>query len=141
MFIEATWLLDYPIIAYEQGICLLAWMGWNADIEGRGLGELCTYDKMVLYDGSKPSSDDGKKVDKDPRKNSEFNDQKKEDNVNSTNNVNAASINEVNVDGGKTSIELSLDPNMPELEDYSIFEDDDVVGYFEMSFYKVIGTL
>ncbi|GJY08207.1 hypothetical protein Tco_0375261 [Tanacetum coccineum] len=49
MFIDATWLLDYSIIAYEQGICLLAWMGWNADIEGRGLGELCTYDKMVLH--------------------------------------------------------------------------------------------
>ncbi|GJZ98918.1 retrovirus-related pol polyprotein from transposon TNT 1-94 [Tanacetum coccineum] len=27
-------------------ICLLAWMGWNADIEGRGLSELCTYDKI-----------------------------------------------------------------------------------------------
>ncbi|GJT17325.1 hypothetical protein Tco_0876031 [Tanacetum coccineum] len=38
MFIDATWLLDYSIIAYEQGIYLLAWMGWNADIEGRGLG-------------------------------------------------------------------------------------------------------
>ncbi|GJW56587.1 hypothetical protein Tco_0103318 [Tanacetum coccineum] len=31
------------------GICLLAWMGWNADIEGRGLGELCTYDKMFSF--------------------------------------------------------------------------------------------
>ncbi|GJV02113.1 putative ribonuclease H-like domain-containing protein [Tanacetum coccineum] len=30
--------------------------------------------------------------------------------------------------GGKTSIELPLDPNMPELEDYSIFEDDENVG-------------
>ncbi|GKB14365.1 hypothetical protein Tco_0848288, partial [Tanacetum coccineum] len=30
-----------------QSICLLAWMGWNADIEGRGLGELCTYDKIA----------------------------------------------------------------------------------------------
>ncbi|GJS08306.1 ribonuclease H-like domain-containing protein [Tanacetum coccineum] len=30
------------------GICLLTWMGWNADIEGRGLGELCTFDKMFL---------------------------------------------------------------------------------------------
>ncbi|GKF81438.1 hypothetical protein Tco_0240040 [Tanacetum coccineum] len=39
-------------------------------------------------DGSKPSSDDGKKVDEDPRKDSESNDQEKEDNVNSTNNVN-----------------------------------------------------
>ncbi|GJW99091.1 putative ribonuclease H-like domain-containing protein [Tanacetum coccineum] len=73
-------------------------------------------------DGSKPSSDDGKKVDKDPRKDSECNDQEKEDNVNNTNNVNAASTNEVNVVGGKTSIKLLFDPNMPALEDYSIFD-------------------
>ncbi|GJS05492.1 hypothetical protein Tco_0322000 [Tanacetum coccineum] len=46
----------------------------------------------------------------------------KEDNVNNTNNVNAASTNEVNVVGGKTSIELPDDPNMPALEDYSIFD-------------------
>ncbi|GJY53528.1 putative ribonuclease H-like domain-containing protein [Tanacetum coccineum] len=65
-------------------------------------------------DGSKPSSDDGKKVDEDPRKDSECNDQEKEDNVNNTNNVNAV--------GGKTSIELLFDPNMPALEDYSIFD-------------------
>ncbi|GJW17211.1 putative ribonuclease H-like domain-containing protein [Tanacetum coccineum] len=84
--------------------------------------------KSSQDDGSKPSSDDGKKVDEDPRKDSECNDQEKEDNVNSTNNVNAASTNEVNVVGGKTSIELPLDPNMPELEDYSIFEDDEDVG-------------
>ncbi|GJX50628.1 retrovirus-related pol polyprotein from transposon TNT 1-94 [Tanacetum coccineum] len=82
-------------------------------------------------DGSKPSSDNGNKVDEDPRKDSESNDQEKEDNVNSTNNVNATSTNEVNVVGGKTSIELPFDPNMPDLEDYSIFdvlrddEDDD----------------
>ncbi|GKF84374.1 hypothetical protein Tco_0249272, partial [Tanacetum coccineum] len=64
-------------------------------------------------DESKPSSDDEKKVNEDPRKDSECNDQEKEDNVNSTNNVNAV--------GGKTSIELPFDPNMPALEDYSIF--------------------
>ncbi|GJU38610.1 putative ribonuclease H-like domain-containing protein [Tanacetum coccineum] len=29
------------------GIYLLAWMGWDADIEGRGLGELCIYDKIL----------------------------------------------------------------------------------------------
>ncbi|GJV86225.1 putative ribonuclease H-like domain-containing protein [Tanacetum coccineum] len=86
-------------------------------------------------DGSKPSSDDGKKVDEDPRKDSKCNDQEKEDNVNSTNNVNAASINEVNVVGGKTSIELPFDPDMPALEDYSIFdltrddENDGVVAH------------
>ncbi|GJR84438.1 hypothetical protein Tco_0155223 [Tanacetum coccineum] len=65
-------------------------------------------------DGSKPSSDDGKKVDEDPRKDSECNDQEKKDNVNSTNNVNDV--------GGKTSIELLFDPNMPALEDYIIFD-------------------
>ncbi|GJZ19892.1 hypothetical protein Tco_0556482 [Tanacetum coccineum] len=86
-------------------------------------------------DGSKPSSDDGKKVDEDLRKDSECKDQEKEDNVNNTNNVNivgnvntvsstvnAAGTNEVNVVGGKTSIELPFDPNMPALEDYSIFD-------------------
>ncbi|GJS06673.1 putative ribonuclease H-like domain-containing protein [Tanacetum coccineum] len=73
-------------------------------------------------DGSKPSSYVGKKVDEDPRKESEFNDQEKEDNVNNTNNVNAASTNEVNTVSGKTSIELPFDLNMPALEDYSIFD-------------------
>ncbi|GKC98833.1 retrovirus-related pol polyprotein from transposon TNT 1-94, partial [Tanacetum coccineum] len=59
---------------------------------------------------------------------------KPSNNVNSTNNVNAASTNEVNVVGGKTSIELPFDPDMPALEDYSIFdfirddEDDGVVA-------------
>ncbi|GKC05882.1 putative ribonuclease H-like domain-containing protein [Tanacetum coccineum] len=97
--------------------------------------------KSSYDDGSKPSSDDGKKVDKDPRKESGCNDQEKEDNVNNTNNVNVnntnnvnvAGTNKVNVVGGKTSIKLPFDPNMPALEDYSIFdfsrddEDDGVV--------------
>ncbi|GJR73911.1 putative reverse transcriptase, RNA-dependent DNA polymerase [Tanacetum coccineum] len=78
--------------------------------------------KISQDDGFKPSSDDGKKVDEDSRKDSECNDQEKEDNVNNTNNVNAACTNKVNVVGGKTSIELPFDPNMPTLEDYSIFE-------------------
>ncbi|GJY76756.1 putative ribonuclease H-like domain-containing protein [Tanacetum coccineum] len=73
-------------------------------------------------DGSKPSSDDGKKIDEDPRKESECNDQEKKDNVNSTNNVNVAGINEVNAVGGKISIELPFDLNMPALENYSIFD-------------------
>ncbi|GJZ11131.1 putative ribonuclease H-like domain-containing protein [Tanacetum coccineum] len=84
--------------------------------------------KSSQDDGSKPSSDDGKKVDEDSRKDSEGIDQEKEDNVSNTNNVNAVSTNEVNDVGGKTSIELPLDPNMPELEDYSIFEDDEDVS-------------
>ncbi|GKC12485.1 putative ribonuclease H-like domain-containing protein [Tanacetum coccineum] len=84
--------------------------------------------KSSQDDGSKPSSDDGKQVDEDSRKDREGIDQEKEDNVNSTNNVNAASKNKVNAVGGKTSIKLLLDPNMSELEDYSIFEDDEDVG-------------
>ncbi|GKA45527.1 putative ribonuclease H-like domain-containing protein [Tanacetum coccineum] len=72
--------------------------------------------------GFKPSGYDEKKVDEDPIKDSESIDQKKDDNINSNNNVNAASINEVNAIGGKTSIELPDDPNMTALEDYSIFD-------------------
>ncbi|GKA26841.1 retrovirus-related pol polyprotein from transposon TNT 1-94 [Tanacetum coccineum] len=85
--------------------------------------------KISQDDGFKPLSDDGKKVDDDSRKDSEGIDQEKEDNVNSTNNVNAASTNEVNAIGRQTSIELPLDPNMPELEDYSIFKDDEDVDH------------
>ncbi|GKE02436.1 retrovirus-related pol polyprotein from transposon TNT 1-94, partial [Tanacetum coccineum] len=65
---------------------------------------------------------DEKKVDEDPRKDSKSIDQEKDDNVNNTNNVNDASTNEVNAVGEKTSIELPVDPNMPALEDYSIFD-------------------
>ncbi|GJX17219.1 putative ribonuclease H-like domain-containing protein [Tanacetum coccineum] len=71
--------------------------------------------------GFKPSGDDEKKVTKEPRKEggdsskeSVCSDQEKEDNVNSTNNVNAASTNEDNAVGGKSS--------MPTLEDYIIFD-------------------
>ncbi|GJU75815.1 putative ribonuclease H-like domain-containing protein [Tanacetum coccineum] len=61
-----------------------------------------TQDPKSSYDdGSKPSSDDGKKVDEDLRKECECNDQEKEYNVNSTNNVNIAGTNEVNVVSGK----------------------------------------
>ncbi|GKC09590.1 ribonuclease H-like domain-containing protein [Tanacetum coccineum] len=87
--------------------------------------------KSSQDDGSKPSSDDEKKVDEDPKKDSESIDQEKDDNVNSTNNVNATSTNKVNVVGRKTSIELPDDPNMPALEDISIFDlsrDNEDVG-------------
>ncbi|GJU89945.1 putative ribonuclease H-like domain-containing protein [Tanacetum coccineum] len=73
----------------------------------------------------KPSSDGEKKVDDD---------QEKDDNVSSTNNVNVVSstINvagiEVNVVGAKSSIELPNDPNMPKLEDIVYSDDDEGVG-------------
>ncbi|GKA86871.1 hypothetical protein Tco_0808582 [Tanacetum coccineum] len=87
--------------------------------------------------GLKPSGDNEKKVTKEPGKEGGdlSNDQQKEDdNVNNTNNINTASdknitnnVNavsstanadgiEVNVVGAKISIELPDDPNMPELE-------------------------
>ncbi|GJZ75285.1 putative ribonuclease H-like domain-containing protein [Tanacetum coccineum] len=85
--------------------------------------------------GFKPSGDDKKKVIEEPgkeggasSKDSESNDQEKEDNVNSTNTVIAASTNEVNIVGAKTSIELLDDLNMPELEDIVYSDDDEDVG-------------
>ncbi|GKF02444.1 hypothetical protein Tco_0029367, partial [Tanacetum coccineum] len=99
--------------------------------------------------GFKPSGDNEKKVTEEPGKEGgdSSNDQEKEDdNVNSTNNVNTASdgnstntINvvsstvnaagiEVNDVGAKTSIELPDDPNMPELEDIVYSDNDENVG-------------
>ncbi|GJW60593.1 putative ribonuclease H-like domain-containing protein [Tanacetum coccineum] len=79
--------------------------------------------------------DDEKKVNEEPgkeggdsSKEDECNDQEKDDNVNNTNNVNAASTNEVNVVGRKSSIELPDDLNMPELEDIVYSDDDEDVG-------------
>ncbi|GJX33335.1 putative ribonuclease H-like domain-containing protein [Tanacetum coccineum] len=85
--------------------------------------------------GFKPLEDDEKKVTKEPgkegndlSKEGESNDQEKEDNVYNTNNVNAASTNEANVFGAKTSIELPNDLNMPELEDIVYSDDDEDVS-------------
>ncbi|GKA78107.1 hypothetical protein Tco_0784644 [Tanacetum coccineum] len=39
------WLVSGLVV----GIYFLAWMGWNADIEGRGLGELCTIGNTGAY--------------------------------------------------------------------------------------------
>nr|GEU75165.1 putative ribonuclease H-like domain-containing protein [Tanacetum cinerariifolium] len=84
-------------------------------------------------DGSKTSSNDAKKFDEDPRKENECNDQEKEDNVNNTNNFNTVSL-AFNVAGINEDNELLFDPNMPALEDISIFnslnddEDDGIVA-------------
>ncbi|GKB93853.1 putative ribonuclease H-like domain-containing protein [Tanacetum coccineum] len=89
--------------------------------------------------GFKPSRDD--EVTKEPRKEGgdsskedESDDQEKDYNINSTNNVNAVSstikaigIKVKDVDP-KTSIELPDDPNMPELEDIVYSDDDEDVG-------------
>nr|GEX05855.1 ribonuclease H-like domain-containing protein [Tanacetum cinerariifolium] len=93
--------------------------------------------------GFKPSAEEEKKdtedpgnedsvalITEEPRVNQE------KDNVNNTNRVNAvsstvnAASSEVNVVGRKSSIELYNDLNMPESEDFSIFEDsnEDVFG-------------
>ncbi|GJW44352.1 putative ribonuclease H-like domain-containing protein [Tanacetum coccineum] len=83
----------------------------------------------------KPLGDDEKKVTKEPGKESgdpskvdERYDQEKDASVNSTNNVNAGSTNEVNAICRKASIELLDDPNMPALEDIVYSDDDEDVG-------------
>ncbi|GKC46935.1 putative ribonuclease H-like domain-containing protein, partial [Tanacetum coccineum] len=60
----------------------------------------------------------------------ERDDQEKDASVNNTNNVNAASTNEVNDVGSKASIKLPDEPNMSTLEDivYSDDSDDEDVG-------------
>nr|GEU33665.1 hypothetical protein [Tanacetum cinerariifolium] len=68
--------------------------------------------KSSQVDRSKPLSDNGKKVDEDPRNESKSKDQEKEDNVYSLT-VNAAGSSEDN--------ELPFDLNIPGLEDVSIF--------------------
>nr|GEU28975.1 hypothetical protein [Tanacetum cinerariifolium] len=84
-------------------------------------------------DGSKPLRNDGKKVNEDPRKENKCNDQEKEDNVNNTNNVNTVSLT-VNAADTNEDNELPFYPNMPALEDVSIFnfsnddEDDGILA-------------
>ncbi|GKA51698.1 putative ribonuclease H-like domain-containing protein [Tanacetum coccineum] len=120
---------------------------WPADL----LFSQCS--KSSPDDRFKPSGYNEKKVTKelgkkggDPSKKDDRDDQEKDDNINSTNNVNTASdrnstnnvntvsltVNavgiEVNVVGIKTSIELPDDPNMPALEDIVYSDDDEYVG-------------
>ncbi|GJZ89730.1 putative ribonuclease H-like domain-containing protein, partial [Tanacetum coccineum] len=99
---------------------------WPADLQ------FSQNSKSSLDAGFKPSGDNEKKVTGEPGKEGgdSSNDQEKEDdNVNSTNNVNVVSstVNaagiEVNVVGAKTSIELPDDPNKLELE-YIVYSDD-----------------
>ncbi|GJY66499.1 putative ribonuclease H-like domain-containing protein [Tanacetum coccineum] len=91
-------------------------------------------DEKSSKNGPKPSNGMEKRrgcYNEDPRKYSESIDQEKDGNVNSINNVNAASTNKVNAVGGKTSTKLLDDPNMPALEDISIFDllrDNEDVG-------------
>nr|GEU55813.1 hypothetical protein [Tanacetum cinerariifolium] len=90
--------------------------------------------KSSHNDGFKLSCDDGKKVDADPRKQNECNDQEKEDNVNSTNNVNIVSST-VNAAGTNENNDLPFDLNMHALKDFSTFnfliddEDDGTMAY------------
>nr|GFB72175.1 retrovirus-related Pol polyprotein from transposon TNT 1-94 [Tanacetum cinerariifolium] len=69
---------------------------WLFDIDA--LTRIMNYEPIVADpkssndDGSKPSRNDGKKVDEDPRKENECNDQEKEDNISSTNIINTTSL-------------------------------------------------
>nr|GEX59307.1 hypothetical protein [Tanacetum cinerariifolium] len=91
--------------------------------------------KSSQDDVFQPSSDDEKKVDEDPRQECECKDQEQEDNVNNTNNVNAAGTNRVNDVGANLNNERLFDPEMPTLKDISTFnflsdhkDDDEEAG-------------
>nr|GEU51861.1 retrovirus-related Pol polyprotein from transposon TNT 1-94 [Tanacetum cinerariifolium] len=90
-------------------------------------------DLKSYHDGGfKPSNNDGKKVDEDLRNENECYDQENEDNVNNTNNVNIVCSTVNDVDTNEDN-ELLFNPNMPALEDVSIFnfsndDDDDIVA-------------
>ncbi|GKA85886.1 putative ribonuclease H-like domain-containing protein [Tanacetum coccineum] len=96
---------------------------------------LHVYSKSSLDAGFKPSGDDEKMVTEEPRKEGGYpskedkrDDQDKDASVNNTNNVNAASTNEVNAIGRKASIELPDEPNLLAFEDIIYSDDDEDVG-------------
>ncbi|GJU39159.1 putative ribonuclease H-like domain-containing protein [Tanacetum coccineum] len=102
---------------------------WLFDIDA--LTKSMNYKPVVAGNQSNGNAGDNeKKVTEEPRKEDgdSSNDQEKKDNVKNTNNVNAASTNEVNVVGAKSSIELLDDLNMPELEYIVYLDDDEDVG-------------
>nr|GEV70607.1 hypothetical protein [Tanacetum cinerariifolium] len=76
--------------------------------------------KSSHEDEFKPSCDNGKKFVKDLSKENECNDQEKEDNVKSTNNVNTISLT-INVVSTIKNNELPFDLNMPACEDVNTF--------------------
>nr|GFA35226.1 uncharacterized mitochondrial protein AtMg00810-like [Tanacetum cinerariifolium] len=96
---------------------------WLFDIDA--LTKLINYKPVVAGNQSNGNAGiktcDDAEGDEDPRQESKCKDQKKEDNVNTTNNVNAASTNEVNDVGANTNNELPFDPKVLALEDISTF--------------------
>nr|GFB87348.1 hypothetical protein [Tanacetum cinerariifolium] len=89
--------------------------------------------KKPVKPGIVKKDDDENKVNEDPSKGNECNDQEKEDNVNVTNNVNTVSST-VNAVGTNKDNELPFNPNMPALKDVGTFdfsnedEDDNIVA-------------
>nr|GEW92659.1 retrovirus-related Pol polyprotein from transposon TNT 1-94 [Tanacetum cinerariifolium] len=117
---------------------------WTAD------SPFSTTSKSSQDNEFQPSNDGAKRVDEDLSKKYECNDQGEEDNVYNTNrvntvtsNINVASSSRVNAVGTNISTNLPLDPNMPSLEDISIFEDshndEDVFGV-EADFHNLDST-
>ncbi|GJY16839.1 putative ribonuclease H-like domain-containing protein [Tanacetum coccineum] len=100
-------------------ICVVVGPDWLFDIDA--LTRTMNYEPIVA--GTQSNGFVGTKA-RDNAGQAKKETEPKEDNVNNTNNVNVASTNEVNDVGGKTSIELLFDPNMPALEDYRDDEDD-----------------
>nr|GEW28639.1 hypothetical protein [Tanacetum cinerariifolium] len=115
------WLFDIDVLTRTMNYKLIV-----THIQSNGFVD----PKSSQDDGFKPSSDDGKKVDEDPRNEKECKDQEKKVNVNNTNNVNTITST---VNAASTN-ELPFDPDMPALDNINRFnflndhEDDGEMG-------------
>ncbi|GJS00352.1 putative ribonuclease H-like domain-containing protein [Tanacetum coccineum] len=133
-----NWLFDIDVLTKSMNYKPVVAGNQSNDNAGtkacNDAGKDSSMEKFLHDTGFKPSSDGEKKVDGDPSKEDQSNDQEKDGNVNSTNNVNAVSLTvnavsiKVNVVGAKTSIELPDDLNMSELENIVYSDDDEDVG-------------
>ncbi|GKA86764.1 putative ribonuclease H-like domain-containing protein, partial [Tanacetum coccineum] len=116
----------WPLMLY----CLIAWTVLKGLMVVKHLPPVVAGNQSNgnAGDVEKKVTEEPRKEGGDPSKEGESNDQEKEHNVNNTNTVNAASTNEVNDVGAKTSIKLPDDPNIPKLEDIVYLDNDEDVG-------------
>nr|GFA43885.1 RNA-directed DNA polymerase, eukaryota, reverse transcriptase zinc-binding domain protein [Tanacetum cinerariifolium] len=105
-----------------------------SDMEIKSLWGNTNFDDIVSQSlGIQSNGFVGTKDKSKSKKENEYNDQEKEDNVYNTNNVNIVSLT-INAAGTNEDNELLFDPNMPALEAVGIFdflnkdEDDDIVA-------------
>ncbi|GJW32903.1 putative ribonuclease H-like domain-containing protein [Tanacetum coccineum] len=111
------------ILSYTYKVSTTSYFGF---IQGNlTLDKLRNLLRIRINNDEKKVTEEPGKESGDPSKEDERDNQEKDASVNSTNNFNAASTNEVN---RKASIKLRDDPNMPALEDIVYSDNDEDVG-------------